>query len=79
MKTIKDREPTVGDTILGIGTTLLAAALMLTAVLIPLLFVMAIIQQGAGDIVAGVLVLGGAVALAIYWFRRSRHVTPRGH
>lgn len=76
---MNSKEPSVVDTIAGIGAALLAAAMMLAAVLVPLVLLMAIVDQGAGAIFAGVLVLAGAIALAFYWVRRREHHSAARH
>lgn len=74
---IKDNEPSIADTLAGIGTALVAAVVMLTAVFVPLLLVMKIIQQGAGLIFASVLVFTGVATAALYWVRHRERRNVR--
>ena len=77
---MNEKEPSLADVIAGIGTAILAAAMMLAAILVPLLLLMAIAEQGAGLIFAVVLVSAGALALAFRWMRRrEHHYTLRRH
>ncbi|HEY3963313.1 MAG TPA: hypothetical protein VGM05_02070 [Planctomycetaceae bacterium] len=69
---IKQREPSLADMAAGIGTAIFAAAMILAAVLVPLLLFMEIIENGAGSIFAGVIVFAGVLALGFHWMRRHR-------
>ncbi len=73
---IKQREPSLADMFAGIGTAILAAAMILAAVLVPLLLFVEIIENGAGWIFAGVIIFAGVLALGWRWMRRSRGRHP---
>lgn len=66
------KEPSLSDVFAGIGTAILAAAVMLMVVLVPFLLFMDIVEQGAGRIVAAVLIAAGALFLAVRLTRRRQ-------
>jgi len=74
------KESSLRDVLAGIGTAILAAAVMLLAALIPLLLLTFIIKQRAGLIAAGVIVAAGAFAVGVRWIcGRQHHYAQRRH
>ena len=74
------KDPSLRDLFAGIGTAILAAAIMLMVVLVPLVLITSIVEQGAGRIFASVLIAAGALFLAIRLTRRrQREYVQRLH
>lgn len=73
---MRGKEPSIIDTIAGIGTAIAAAAVIEAVILVPLLLVLVIVQQGAGLMFAGVLLAAGAIVLALRWIYRREHHGP---
>jgi hypothetical protein len=74
------KDPSIRDIFAGMGTAVLAGAIMLMAVLVPTLLVMEIVDQGAGRLFAAILIAAGVIFLAIRLTQQwQRDVAQRRH